>query len=111
MSTDPTADLRVTRLGLSPMKGTRHLPRKRVTLDSHGPVGDRQHCLVDPQTGRVLRTVQHPQLLEITAEETETGLRITAPSGAQATIPDATTPVSHRSAPHSPIPHSRPPLR
>lgn len=89
MSTDPTADLRVTRLGLSPMKGTRHLSHKRVTLDSHGPVGDRQHCLVDPQTGRVLRTVQHPQLLEITAEETETGLQITVPSGARATVPDA----------------------
>ena len=86
MSEEPTADLRVTRLGLSPMKGTRHLSHKRVTLDSHGPVGDRQHCLVDPQTGRVLRTVQHPQLVRIVAEPAPAGLRITAPSGACATV-------------------------
>lgn len=86
MSEEPTADLRVTRLGLSPMKGTRHLSHKRVTLDPHGPVGDRQHCLVDPQTGRVLRTVQHPQLVRIVAEPAPAGLRITAPSGACATV-------------------------
>lgn len=84
----PTADLRVTRLGLSPMKGTRHLPHERVTVDARGPVGDRQFCLVDPQTGRVLRTVQHPQLLEIAAELTPVGLRVTAPCGAQAIAAD-----------------------
>lgn len=82
----PVTDLRVTRLGLSPMKGTRHLPHQSVTLDARGPVGDRLHCLVDPQTRRVLRTVQHPQLVRIVAEPAPAGLRVTAPSRACATV-------------------------
>lgn len=91
MSEEPTdgrpfADLRVTRLGLSPMKGTRHLAHQSLTMDARGPVGDRLHCLVDPQTRRVLRTVQHPHLVRIVAEPAPAGLQITAPSGACATV-------------------------
>lgn len=77
---------RITRLGLSPMKGTRHLSLERIVLDGSGPVGDRRYCLVDPKTLRVLRTVQNPTLLRITARETPEGLEVTTPQGASSRI-------------------------
>ncbi len=82
---------RVARVGLSPMKGTRHLDLEQIALDGHGPVGDRRWCLVDPQTRRVLRTVQNPALLRFTARETPAGLEITPPQGAPVTVPAGRT--------------------
>lgn len=55
--------MRVIRIGLTPVKGGRHVARPDVELGPHGAVGDRVLCLVDPATDRVLRTVRHPELL------------------------------------------------
>ena len=40
-----------------------------VTLDADGAVGDRRWCFVDPLAARVLRTVQHPSLMQVVAEQ------------------------------------------
>lgn len=61
------AELLVRAAGFSPVKGTRHLTHPRVRLDERGPVGDRGWCLVDVAARRVLRTVQHPALIAVTA--------------------------------------------
>lgn len=61
-----------------------------MELDSHGPVGDRGWCLVDTAQRRVLRTVQHPSLVAVTATVDAAGLTLTLPSGASASGP--TTP-------------------
>jgi uncharacterized protein YcbX len=53
----------VSRIGLAPLKGTRHLDLVSVELRQDGPVGDRVFCLVDPARGRVLRTVENPSLM------------------------------------------------
>jgi uncharacterized protein YcbX len=53
----------VTRVGLTPVKGGRHVARPDVELGPHGAVGDRMLCLVDPTSDKVLRTVRHPELL------------------------------------------------
>lgn len=55
--------LAVTAAGFAPVKGMRHLALPQVVLDEHGPVGDRAYCLVDVERARVLRTVQHPELM------------------------------------------------
>ncbi|MDU7360806.1 MAG: MOSC N-terminal beta barrel domain-containing protein [Propionibacteriaceae bacterium] len=60
----------VQSFGYAPIKGTRHEPRP-VDVDRLGPVGDRRWCLVDDQC-RVLKTVQHPQLLAVRATWNET---------------------------------------
>ncbi|WP_110182768.1 MOSC domain-containing protein [Nocardioides solisilvae] len=60
--------MHVSRLGLTPLKGARHLARRSVLLDAAGPAGDRAFCLVDPVAARCLRTVEHPALLGTEAE-------------------------------------------
>lgn len=88
---DLMADLRVVRLGYSPLKGARHESYQRVTLDEHGVVGDRRFCLVDVAARRVLRTVQHPELIGIRAheagDEAGGGLSVELPDGTTATGP------------------------
>jgi uncharacterized protein len=68
--------------GLTPVKGTRHLPRTGLRLDTSGVVGDRLFCFVDVERARVLRTVQHPRLMtieagEVAADATGTGEHLT----------------------------------
>lgn len=75
--------LNISRLGLSPMKGTRHLELEHLAVDGQGPVDDRRYCLVDPKTLRVLRTVQNPSLLKITVRQVSGGLEITPPGDAE----------------------------
>jgi uncharacterized protein YcbX len=58
--------MRVARLGLTVLKGTRHQALDEVVLSAQGPVGDRLFCLVDPGTGQVLKTVSHGALLGAT---------------------------------------------
>lgn len=67
--------------GFSPVKGMRHLDQGRMSLDARGAVGDRAFCLVDPSGARVLRTVQHPSLLAVTARVDDAVLSLTLPSG------------------------------
>ena len=66
----------VRRLGFATLKGTRHLARQTVTLSADGPVGDRAFCLVDVESARVLRTVEHPSLTRVEATETAGDLRL-----------------------------------
>ena len=71
----------VTRTGLTPLKGARHLERPFVDLTLEGPVGDRTFCLVDPRHGRVLRTVEQPTLMQTTAAWDGHVLAVTLPDG------------------------------
>ena len=59
--------MHVSRLGLTPLKGTRHVDLEHVDLTLDGPVGDRVFCLVDRARGRVLRTVENPSLMRTEA--------------------------------------------
>ena len=77
-------DLVVRSAGLSPVKGTRHLPLERLELDAQGPVGDRAWCFVDFAARRVLRTVQHPSLIAVVAVATGNELGLTVPDGDRA---------------------------
>ena len=75
------AELLVRTAGFTPVKGTRHLTHQRLELDDHGPVGDREWCLVDVGARRVLRTVQHPALIAVVARTDARSLEMTLPSG------------------------------
>lgn len=55
-------------IGLSPLKGGRHGPREHVLLGADGPAGDRIFAVVDPESGQILKTVEHPSLLTCTAD-------------------------------------------
>lgn len=76
--------MRVVRVGVTPVKGTRHPALDLVELDGDGVVGDRIFCLVDPAAGRVLRTVQHPGLPAVRARWDGSSLELTLPSGERA---------------------------
>ncbi|WP_353951979.1 MOSC N-terminal beta barrel domain-containing protein [Knoellia sp. S7-12] len=86
-----TRRLRVQRLGLALIKGTRHTDRDEIELDPHGPVGDRTFCLVDGATQRVLRTVENPSLVQLVAQDLGDRLAVTTPNGhtTEATTQDA----------------------
>lgn len=73
--------LRVRRLGLALIKGTRHTDREAIELDDHGPVGDRTWCLVDRAAARVLRTVENPSLVQIVARDLGDRVAVTTPDG------------------------------
>jgi len=79
-----TGGVRVIAAGFSPVKGTRHLTYDEVVLEEAGPVGDRRYCLVDLGARRVLRTVQHPELMAVVARRDADVLEVTLPSGASA---------------------------
>jgi uncharacterized protein YcbX len=89
-----TALPRVLRAGFSPIKGTRHLSLPEVALDEYGAVGDRRLCLVDVERRRVLRTVQHPALTAVLAEERDGVLTITLPD--RRSVSAAPEPTPHR---------------
>ncbi len=72
--------MRVVRAGFAPMKGTRHLALDEVELDEHGPVGDREWCLVELECDRVLRTSSNP-LLGVTVRAHPGGLCVTTTDG------------------------------
>ena len=59
--------MHVTRIGLTPVKGGRHAEQASVDLTIEGPVGDRVFCLVDPERGQVLRTVENPSMMRTSA--------------------------------------------
>lgn len=76
--------MKVTRVGVTPLKGARHPALDLVELDGDGAVGDRVFCLVDPAEGRVLRTVQHPGLTAVRARWDGSSLEVSLPSGERA---------------------------
>ncbi len=79
--------MHVSRLGLTPLKGTRHTDLEHVDLTLDGPVGDRVFCLVDPAGGRVLRTVENPSLMRTTARWHAGVLSTELPAGTVADVP------------------------
>lgn len=75
--------------GFAPVKGTRHLTYESLTLDVHGPIGDRSFCLVDVAARRVLKTVRHPSLMSVIARLADGVLSVAAPgSGSVAAVPN-----------------------
>jgi uncharacterized protein YcbX len=72
--------VRITRIGLTPVKGGRHTGRPSVELSLGGPVGDRVFCLVDRARARVLRTVENPTLVQTAARWHDGVLAVTLPS-------------------------------
>lgn len=73
--------MHVTRIGLAPVKGTRHVELPAVDLAATGPVGDRVFCLVDVRSGRVVRTVDHPRLTLVEAAWDGSTLRVRTTDG------------------------------
>lgn len=71
----------VSRLGLAALKGTRHVDLGALEVAAAGPVGDRVFALVDRAVGRVLRTVEHPSLMTVTARWDGRTLTLDLPAG------------------------------
>lgn len=69
----------MSRIGLTPLKGARHVDLRQVRLDLGGPVGDRVFALVDPARGRLLRTVENRALLRTTVTWAAGELTVTLP--------------------------------
>ncbi|MGH3412927.1 MAG: MOSC domain-containing protein [Marmoricola sp.] len=80
----------VARAGLSLVKGLRHETLDEVELGASGPVGDRRFCLVDPEQRAVLRTVRHPELVQVRARRVGVALALDLPGGTVADTPAAT---------------------
>jgi uncharacterized protein YcbX len=77
----------VVSVGFAPVKNTRHTAYDAVTLDPHGPVGDRDFCLIGADNHKMLKTVPHRALLAVTARWDGTTLDLTLPSGETASGP------------------------
>jgi uncharacterized protein YcbX len=80
--------MHVTRIGLTPLKGTRHAGPASLDLTLDGPVGDRLFCLVDRSRGRVLRTVEHPAMLATSARWADGVLRTDLPHRSVEAVPE-----------------------
>lgn len=81
----------VTSVGFAPVKGTRHASYDEITLAAGGPVGDRSLCFVDVERRRVLRTVQNPSLVALSARHEGDELAIGLPDGRTARgVPERT---------------------
>lgn len=87
--------MQVSRIGLTPVKGGRHRTLGSVELAAAGPVGDRVFALVDPATGRCLRTVQNLSLLRARATWDGQVLSVELPGGTLEGEPTATGEVLH----------------
>jgi uncharacterized protein YcbX len=59
--------MRLTRVGVTPLKGARHEALDAVGLAADGPVDDRTFCLVEPRRRRVVRTVDNPSMMAVRA--------------------------------------------
>lgn len=79
--------MHVSRIGLTPVKGTRHADRRSVELTAGGPVGDRVFALVDRSRERVVRTVEHPTLMATRASWHSGVLSTVLPGGAVDGVP------------------------
>lgn len=77
--------MHITRIGLAALKGTRHTTLQDLDLDLGGPRGDRVLCLVDADRDRVVRTVENPRMVLVTATWDGTTLTVATPDGASVT--------------------------
>jgi len=75
----------VSRIGLTPLKGARHVDLDDVRLDLDGPVGDRVFALVDLARERVVRTVEHGTLVRTVVRWADGRLDVRFPDGALVT--------------------------
>ncbi len=73
--------MQVVSVGFAPVKGTRHTAYDAITLDAHGPVGDRAFCLIGADNHKVLKTVPHRALLAVTSRWDGSTLELELPSG------------------------------
>ena len=80
----------VTRIGYTALKGARHLARPALHLGPEGPDGDRVLCLVDVASGRVLRTVENPNLLQTSVRWQDGVLTATLPGTSIEGVPTPT---------------------
>ncbi len=80
MRTSPPARVDVLSTGYAVIKGTQHTPRPGAVFDAAGPADDRRYCLVDVERRVVLKTVQHPALVAVTAGVSGDVLSVTLPS-------------------------------
>lgn len=76
--------MRVARVGSTPVKGCHHTAADAIGIDAHGPVGDRDWCLVGTRDEQVLRSITHPELLGVHAASDGTRLDLTLPDGTTA---------------------------
>lgn len=74
--------MHITRIGLTPLKGARHTERPHVRLDPSGPRDDRLFCLLDADRDRVVRTVETPRVVLMTADWDGHVLTVATPEGA-----------------------------
>lgn len=74
----------VERVGCTPVKGFHHAALESIEVDHHGPVGDRDWCLVGPGGGRVLRSIAHQRLLGVGARWDGRDLELVLPGGEHA---------------------------
>lgn len=79
--------MHITRIGITPVKGTRHAERSQLRLETPGPVGDRVFCLFDVERDRVLRTVDHPRLVLVDSVWDGTVLTLRTPDGRRLIAP------------------------
>ena len=80
----------VSRIGLTPLKGARHVALNHVRLDRDGPADDRVFALVDPAAQRVLRTVEHPAMVRTVADWDGGELTVRLPGETVSGAPSAT---------------------
>jgi len=83
--------MQVVRLGFATVKGTQHLPREQVTLDMHGPIGDRAFVVVDVGRSKVLRTLSNRTLVAVRADGDGETLAVELPTGDTASGPATLT--------------------
>lgn len=74
----------IVSIGFTPIKGTQHVRQPEARFDAEGPIGDRRYCLVDVDRRQVLKTVQNPSLIAVTAELRGEELELTLPDGRSA---------------------------
>lgn len=89
--TDSLMSMHVTRIGLAPVKGTRHAELSSLRLEETGPVGDRVFCLVDVDRARVLRTIDAPEMVLVDAAWDGRVLTLRTPEGREVAAPPRPT--------------------
>jgi uncharacterized protein YcbX len=78
----------VSRIGLTPLKGARHVDLPQARLELGGPVGDRVFALLDPAAARLIRTVENLALLVSVVQWDGEQLTLTLPTETVSGVPE-----------------------
>lgn len=73
--------MRIERVGIAQVKGTRHESVPAAPVDASGLPGDRAVALVDPATGATCKSVDHGVLVRVRGRVDADGVRVTLPGG------------------------------